>query len=287
MTRYEQLQRFASDERTDYKHAFLFQILTEEWVQGNKSELFQIDHNKLIKLSRLARNTYFKLVKDLAEFGYIDYQPATSRHGKTVVSFQSISTKSVLIKAVISTNPVPINTCYQYKNDTDNPDYGPETRFYDSRNVDLVHNNNHLINKLDSVSYSLSDDSEKGVQGKKPRTKKPHVDNRPKTAFSGSPLADVAKFQEALQAEFPTADLSHYHARLANWRDKHGGLPLRADWLSTAKTFLLNDQRDDKLFTNTITKPLNSNVNRSNTNNPTGSIIQPPAANERRRFGTW
>jgi hypothetical protein len=81
------------------------------------------------------------------------------------------------------------------------------------------------------------------------------------------------------------ADLDHYHARLLSWRDTKGAEPLRADWLTTARKFVLNDIADNRLVTVTTVKPLH-NASR-NTNNPTGSIIQPPAIGERRRFGSW
>jgi hypothetical protein len=360
MTRFEMLQRFASDERTNYKHAFLFSVFTESWINSGKPEKLEIDHEELINLSGFARNTYFKTVHKLAEYKYIDYKPATSRHAKSVISFDTINTKSILVNQSIRTNLIPlkpcintgfvwinpaihtelipisqavstkcvpikpvtrirfipiklpisielipINTAYPYKFDTDKNSPKSESTVNQEDKVPIVDNFNsaeqllvhHHHLKDVSLIFKKVDDQvigdEKGVPGKKqPRHERPgherpgHERRGPrikKTPFTSSPLADPNLFRAALTTEFATADLNHYHSRLLNWRDKHGAIPERTDWLATAKTFLLNDYREGKLVTNTTIKPLTQNANR---NNPRSAVIEPESTTGR-SFTSW
>lgn len=323
MTRYDILHRFAEDNRTHRDHAFTFMVLTEMWVNNGQKEATELDLTELLRLLKTKRSTMFDWLRQLETFGYMDLHRGHNQHQKTTFRLYpsrtartQIGQQPGLSSAEVGQhvpNPdstYPNRTAEQAENVTQIGQHVPKSDgTYPNRtaeselstsemaipssrtglatgNVDksgsvqrvLVHNNNHLLNKID---VSIKDDDDvKGVQGKKQRSPK-----LAKCTFADSPVFDLAKFTENLQAEFPAADLKHYHARLLNWRDKAGTTPQRADWLSTAKTFLLNDQRDDKLFTNTTVKPPH-NANRNNSRN-SGPIIPATTDDQPRRFGGW
>ncbi len=113
---------------------------------------------------------------------------------------------------------------------------------------------------------------EKGVQGKKRKRTKRESPQAEKSTFANSAIADIARFREAF-ADDPTgktADLDHYYGRLLNWRDKRGNVPERTDWISTARTFMLNDYREGKLVTHQTRPSYVSNTRNSR------ARIEPP-----------
>ena len=333
MTRFEMLQRFAQDDRTEPRHIALFHAITESWNEAGRPTQVEANHNSLIQLSRIGKTTYRKTLAELKEWEYISYLPATSRHAKSCLSFPAIVSKSDTVKQVTVSESDTINLCkpcsisdsgmikqittpesdtidwvivsefgtvkpcivsefdkigpfYRIKFRYDNHDYSQpvqvSAKTANGGHSFLPHNTNHLLKELSVISKG--DDDEKRVQGKKQKREKSK--SLPIGKFADSPLADLAKFQEAFASEttYQAADLDHYHARLLNWRDKSGNPPERADWLATAKTFLLNDYREGKLVTVTTTvKPTHNARPRNNS----GSAVIEPESTAGRRFGNW
>lgn len=67
--------------------------------------------------------------------------------------------------------------------------------------------------------------------------------------FAQSEVADLAAFRTAFTGtDYELADLAFYHELVGSWRDKNTGeAPRRKDWVATAKRFMLNDARDNRL----------------------------------------
>ena len=76
----------------------------------------------------------------------------------------------------------------------------------------------------------------------------PHVKNHP---FDKSPIYEKEKFLAALIADkdFKDIDAGHYYLRVKTWSAKSvkGKHHVSNDWLLVAKTFILNDAKDNKL----------------------------------------
>lgn len=316
MTRYDQIKLFAADSRTHRDHAYTFMVLTEMWIYQGKPDSIELNVETLLQMLKTKRSTLFDWLRQLEQFGYLEWRRAANQREKSTATLYPNRTADTQLGQHVpdSDSTAPNRTVEQVGSltqtgqhvpDSDGrhpnrtaemPPERPKRGFRDLSTAAqpvLVYNNNHLGKNFNTCFKGdivvMSD--EKGVQGKKPPTaRKPHRDRQtnthPKTAFTESPLAGLSQFQEALSAEYPTADLPHYHARLLNWRDKSGAVPKRSDWLSTAKTFLLNDTRDGKLVTNLpIIKHLH--YGNRNADTRTDTIIPQPAATERRRFGAW
>lgn len=68
-------------------------------------------------------------------------------------------------------------------------------------------------------------------------------------AFSQSEVAALPAFCAAFtNTDYELADLAFYHELVGSWRDKKTGeAPRRKDWVATAKRFMLNDARDNRL----------------------------------------
>ena len=71
----------------------------------------------------------------------------------------------------------------------------------------------------------------------------------PELPFRQSALYAFEAFTAAFTGtDYALADLPFYHELVASWRDKTTGeAPRRKDWVATAKRFMLNDARDNRL----------------------------------------
>ena len=71
----------------------------------------------------------------------------------------------------------------------------------------------------------------------------------PDLPFAQSEIAPLDAFRAAFAGtDYELADLAFYHELVASWRDKKTGeAPRRKDWVATAKRFMLNDARDNRL----------------------------------------
>ena len=71
----------------------------------------------------------------------------------------------------------------------------------------------------------------------------------PDLPFAQSVIASLEDFTAAFAGtDYALADLPFYHELVASWRDKTtGDAPRRKDWVATAKRFMLNDARDNRL----------------------------------------
>jgi hypothetical protein len=68
--------------------------------------------------------------------------------------------------------------------------------------------------------------------------------------FSQSPHFDWPTFEAAFSEgnRYRNVDLRYYYDALCDWRDRESGLPpLRSDWLRTARVFMRNDAKQNKL----------------------------------------
>jgi len=67
--------------------------------------------------------------------------------------------------------------------------------------------------------------------------------------FCQSEVAALSAFRAAFTGtDYELADLAFYHELVGSWRDKKTGeAPRRKDWVATAKRFMLNDARDNRL----------------------------------------
>lgn len=344
MTRFDILQRFASDDRTHRDHAFTFLVLSEIWVNEGKPESLELVIKELVRVLKARPGSVYRWLSELDNYGFIQYRRRRNQHEKSTVVFQIAGipdataqpemrqqtepayipdaiaqsqmkqqTASAYIpsetatpfgiqadaKLLVSQTMVPVSEMKQHvpneTADCEAPTQKTAIPANEGINVDnsesaqpfLEHNNNHLINDLIITTKGKvsGDDYVKGVQGKNRKREKRESGRAEVSPFTQSALADIVVFREAFASDSTAkaADLDHYHARLLNWRDKKGNVPERADWLATAKTFILNDYREGKLVTATTAKLLHNAKPR---NHSRGAVIEPEST-PGRRFGSW
>jgi hypothetical protein len=103
---------------------------------------------------------------------------------------------------------------------------------------------NNLVLKKNDVA-DADDDATLNEVGQL-KSKKQSTDH----PFSQSPYFYWPTFENALAEtnHKQNIDLKYYHEALRDWRDKESGLPpLRSDWLRTARVFMRNDAKYNKL----------------------------------------
>lgn len=73
----EYLTTILLDRRVNVWHIAFYNALLQLWIQNKQENLFHISRRKIMKLSRIRSTaTYHKIIKDLQEFGYIEYIPS-------------------------------------------------------------------------------------------------------------------------------------------------------------------------------------------------------------------
>ena len=118
-----------------------------------------------------------------------------------------------------------------------------------------LENNENTFNERRNKSDAPNSDLVNATPGKKKVARKKKMS----VLFSETEYYDdyenfVARFEGS---DFVVADLEFYHESVKNWADSTGNL--RKDWIAVARTFMLNDRRDNKLVLNSKTKKLKTN----------------------------
>lgn len=313
MTRYDVLKRFADDGRAHRDHMVTFIVLMELWVAQRRPESVELEFAHLLRILKTKRSTLFDWLRQLETFGYIELRRSSNRYEKSTVRLvMDSSTRTLSTEAgrpvPVSDATFPNQTVHRELDRAEVGQYEPESNGNssnrtgetrpeyqqrgfipnsDSETSGLAHTHNQSINgsTFSKEVGSYGRDFEKGGSEKKRSRQKRTVAARPTCAFADSPLHDLTAFRSAF-ADDPTgkaADLDHYHARLLNWRDKSGRPPQRADWLATARTFMLNDYREGKLMTVATANPVSYVTPRTHSRS---AAIEPDSSTGR-RFGSW
>lgn len=67
----------SADERISYPHIVLYMALFQCWNNNEFVNPISISRSKLMRLSKInSQSTYHKYMKELVEFGYINYAPS-------------------------------------------------------------------------------------------------------------------------------------------------------------------------------------------------------------------
>ena len=91
MTRGDFFETIADDPKMSTTHVVIYLALLHQWhLQGSPSSI-EVASFEVMRLTKIRkRDTYLKGVKDLAEFGYIKYQPAENEYIKARIWFRKL-----------------------------------------------------------------------------------------------------------------------------------------------------------------------------------------------------
>ena len=80
-------ERLAEDERLSSYHISLYIALFQHWNANRFSDQFTISRMEVMQLARIgSANTYARCIKELADWGYITYQPSSNLHSGSKVT---------------------------------------------------------------------------------------------------------------------------------------------------------------------------------------------------------
>ena len=81
-------ENIADDPRITNTHISLYMALFYEWSQRGFTNPITFEKERIMQLAKISSPvTYFKSLKNLHEFGYINYMPAGHRYMKSTVYF--------------------------------------------------------------------------------------------------------------------------------------------------------------------------------------------------------
>ncbi|MDX9881889.1 MAG: hypothetical protein RBS73_07460 [Prolixibacteraceae bacterium] len=80
-------ERLAEDPRLSSYHISLYIALFQYWNANRFSDQFTISRTEVMQLARIgSANTYARCIKELADWGYITYQPSSNLHSGSKVT---------------------------------------------------------------------------------------------------------------------------------------------------------------------------------------------------------
>lgn len=81
----------ATDPRIGANHIVVYLALVNIWQIADCPKEIHVATYEMMQLTRIRSNdTYLKHVRDLASFGYINYQPALNDQVKAVIQFRKL-----------------------------------------------------------------------------------------------------------------------------------------------------------------------------------------------------
>ncbi|APS38602.1 hypothetical protein [Salegentibacter sp. T436] len=89
------LRKFADDENISSSHRSLYLAFFEIWNQKRFPKTIRINSKQVMALAKIrSRTTYHKLLRDLNNWGYLQYRPTTSPHMGSLIELFRFDTPS-------------------------------------------------------------------------------------------------------------------------------------------------------------------------------------------------
>ena len=270
------LEKFATDERLRPTHISLYLALFQMWNAARFQNPLSINRTELMQISKIgSANTYTDCLKDLHAWGYVKYIPSFNptkgslvnlyRYDKGAEQAEEInpcssskasnkgthtgSDQGDAIAMRPSINPINYQTDQTLETIQTGVDHASVDEKLLSSTVKKDENGfSPGKEKMVRRTVAAKRNARSATPEKSVRKLK---QGKAEIVFAESEYADIEKFRQAFTGtNFEAAHLDFYYEAICNWRDKKTGEPpRRKDWLSTARTFMLNDYKEGKLVT--------------------------------------
>jgi hypothetical protein len=216
------------------------------------------------------KNTYTTCLKNLHDWGYLEYFPSSSKYHASEVTITVFTGTETGNGTDTGSGTHESDTLTTAGNGADKGidnggDNGGGTIYInDNKPIQTNPNvSNGLYTPIEKVEESLpqkerlgSDsttflDAQEPAAGTKKKVAPKKKEASADLLFSESPYADKALFRQAFAGtDYELANLDYYHEVINNWSQSKAAR--KKDWIATAKNWMLNDYREGKLLT---TKP--------------------------------
>ena len=261
--------RIQQDDRLNPTHISLYLALFQFWNLNHFQNPISISRNEMMKLSKIsALGTYHKCIKQLQEFGYIEYIPSFNPYKGSLVNLHNFENSEIqnLNKKRIKkqTTSEQVLRSHHIKIDT-----GIEqalipyiNKLNNTNNKTLVKPQRNILVKLVSVN-SLDQKKEKQLKTCESNTIIPaSPKNIPKLQYAkpGAKIPpefyEVQLFFEEKEVTKVEAEKFFNHYASNGWLV--GGKAKMKDWHAAARNWLLNSKRFNENSNNAFSSSLNT-----------------------------
>ncbi len=247
-------QRVAADNRLNPTQESLYKAIFQFWNAGRFQNPVSISRYELMRISKIcAKATYHKCIKDLHNFGYINYQPSYNPFKGSLVYLFDFQTTTELVP-----------TLERIKNRTSSEHVLYNINYINENNINGTTPKNDIVLKV----------SKNRVKVMEPKV----AEKTLKENFSGAAAAAVIA-NEVKQSQ-PTLDEVHTYFLSQNSTEveaqkfynyfqsngwKVGGKTPMKDWQAAARNWILNIPKFNQQLPATHKEPTSGNLN-ANTN---------------------
>ncbi len=268
------------------QHFSAYGALFHQWNDERYSKWLRIEQRTLMREARIgSKTTYIATLRQLEAWGLIRYHPTRNSNVGTHISIVALGGNDgpEVGHPATSCSPKSESTSCKPHGPKVRQPVGPKVdHLSPSVSPEVVHHS--LLDKTSTTKPVLENDGGGAAQKKEEGLAEPELIKKssrksasnqsscirdaaanqapsasssqargkasaPDLPFDQSEVAGLAAFCAALAGtDYELADLAFYHELVSSWRDKKTGeAPRRKDWVATAKRFMLNDARDNRL----------------------------------------
>lgn len=251
--------RIQHDDRLNPTHISLYLALFQFWNLNHFQNPISISRNEMMRLSKIsALGTYHKCIKQLQDFGYIEYLPSFNPYKGSLVNLYNFENsevqnlnrkrikKQIAGEQVVNNDHIKIDTCI-------------EQALIPSKNYTNILNNKHSVttqkkyseNKFVTLSGEQSIAVEES-QKEKLRQKK----------FLEPALSEIKMYFEEKGHSHGEAEKFFNHYESNGWLV--GGKSKMKNWQAAARNWMLNSKKFNTVIANGVKQShLNATNNKS------------------------
>jgi hypothetical protein len=237
-------ERIASDKRIQPTHISLYMALFQFWNFNRFQNPISISRSEIMGVSKiLAKATYHKVIKELHEFGYINYRPSYNPfRGSEVELVQwpdNFTDKQTINETSTGSNDDQDLNRYQTKNGTATvPLNEPSYKHINTINDKLAYDEDTSSNNS-GVSTQAQDGNKKNTLGGR-LVGRSFSEGQAKVQMPPS-LEEVRRYFEEIKSTKLEAEKYFNYFQSNGW--KVGGRAAMKDWRAAARNWILNAQK--------------------------------------------
>ena len=271
---YDKIQQ---DERLNPTHISLYLALFQFWNINHFQNPISISRNEMMRLSKIsALGTYHKCIKELQNFGYIEYIPSFNPYKGSLVNLYNF--ENLEVQNLNKRNTKKRTTIEQEVNNTHiKNNIGNRQALIPSINNTNISNNKTIVNPPETViarnEAKRNDEAISGSHIAIPKIVQKNeeflsTDNhQPTTKFCPPHISEIKMYFAEKEASQEEAEKFFNHYESNGWLV--GGKSKMKNWQAAARNWLLNSkkfnviQNSTKNLTTTKSTNLNATTGKS------------------------
>ncbi|WP_304343955.1 transcriptional regulator [Chryseobacterium koreense] len=256
---YDKIQQ---DERLNPTHISLYLALFQFWNLNHFQNPISISRNEMMRLSKIsAFGTYHKCIKELQNFGYIEYIPSFNPYKGSLVNLYNFENSDVqnLNKKYNKKQTTSEQALYNHhiKNDT-----GSRQALIPSINNTNISKNKTIVITPESNSL-FEKDFVIPNEAKRKEESLSTNNHQPTTNFKQPHISEIQMYFEEKEASQEEAEKFFNHYESNGWLV--GGKSKMKNWQAAARNWLMNSKKFNETK-QSVTLSLSKSLITKNTN---------------------